>query len=139
LCIRRYEGNKSLLTVGGRLESDEVAAVAVDCGVEWLDVEFIAREFIQVCEDVHTGPRRLYRHLCVVTSSDTCTVQTCTVQTATLQLFITRNYYYYYYYYYNYYYYICLTAFFQDKLGRPAPEKQNHSGKTNLWIYWSKR
>jgi len=23
-------------------------------------------------------------------------------------------------------------AFFQDNLGKPAPEKQNHSGKTNL-------
>jgi len=31
-----------------------------------------------------------------------------------------------------YYYYIRLTAFFQDNLGKPAPEKQNHSGKTNL-------
>ena len=29
-------------------------------------------------------------------------------------------------------YYICLMAFFQDNLGKPAPEKQNHSGKTNL-------
>ena len=28
-----------------------------------------------------------------------------------------------------YYYYIRLTAFFQDNLGKPAPEKQNHSGK----------
>jgi len=28
----------------------------------------------------------------------------------------------------NYYYYIRLTAFFQDNLGKPAPEKQ----KTNL-------
>jgi len=28
--------------------------------------------------------------------------------------------------------YIRLTAFFQDNLGKPAPEKQNHSGKTNL-------
>jgi len=25
-----------------------------------------------------------------------------------------------------------LTAFFQDNLGKLAPEKQNHSGKTNL-------
>jgi len=25
-----------------------------------------------------------------------------------------------------------LTAFFQNNLGKPAPEKQNHSGKTNL-------
>jgi len=40
---------------------------------------------------------------------------------------ITNNYYYYYCYYY-----ICLTAFFQDNLGKPTPEKQNHSGKTNL-------
>jgi len=32
----------------------------------------------------------------------------------------------------NNYYYISLTAFFQDNLGKPAPEKQNHSGKTNL-------
>jgi len=31
-----------------------------------------------------------------------------------------------------YYYYIRLTAFFQDNLGKPASEKQNHSGKTNL-------
>jgi len=23
-------------------------------------------------------------------------------------------------------------AFFQDNLGKPAPEKQNHSGKANL-------
>jgi len=30
------------------------------------------------------------------------------------------------------YYYIRLTVFFQDNLGKPAPEKQNHSGKTNL-------
>jgi len=29
-------------------------------------------------------------------------------------------------------YYIHLTAFFQDNPGKPAPEKQNHSGKTNL-------
>jgi len=29
----------------------------------------------------------------------------------------------YYYYYYYYYYYICLTAFFQDNLGNPAPER----------------
>jgi len=29
-------------------------------------------------------------------------------------------------------YYIRLTAVFQDNLGKPAPEKQNHSGKTNL-------
>ena len=28
--------------------------------------------------------------------------------------------------------YICLTAFFHDNSGKPAPEKQNHSGKTNL-------
>ena len=28
--------------------------------------------------------------------------------------------------------YIRLMAFFQDNLGKPAPEKQNHSGKTNL-------
>ena len=30
------------------------------------------------------------------------------------------------YYYYYYYYYICLTAFFQDNLGKykPAPERQ---------------
>ena len=28
--------------------------------------------------------------------------------------------------------YIRLTAFFQDSMGKPAPEKQNHSGKTNL-------
>jgi len=33
-----------------------------------------------------------------------------------------------YYYYYYYYYYIHLTAFFQDNLGKPAPERQNHSG-----------
>jgi len=32
------------------------------------------------------------------------------------------NYYYYYYYYY-YYHYIRLTAFFQDHLGKPAPER----------------
>jgi len=33
------------------------------------------------------------------------------------------------------YYYIPLTAFFQDNLGRPAPELSvNHSG-----LYWSKR
>jgi len=32
---------------------------------------------------------------------------------------------------YYYYYYIRLTAFFQDNLGKPAPEKQNHSDKTN--------
>jgi len=25
-----------------------------------------------------------------------------------------------------------LAAFFQDNPGKPAPEKQNHSGKTNL-------
>jgi len=31
-----------------------------------------------------------------------------------------------------YYYYICLKAFFQDNPGKLAPEKQNHSGKTNL-------
>jgi len=31
-----------------------------------------------------------------------------------------------------YYYYICLMTFFQDNLGKPAPEKQNHFGKTNL-------
>jgi len=36
------------------------------------------------------------------------------------------------YIYYYYYYYIRLTAFFQDNLGKLAPEKQNHSGKTNL-------
>jgi len=30
------------------------------------------------------------------------------------------------------YYYIRLTAFFEDNLGKLAPEKQNHSGKTNL-------
>ena len=35
-------------------------------------------------------------------------------------------------FHYYYYYYIHLTAFFQDKPGKPAPEKQNHSGKTNL-------
>ena len=29
-------------------------------------------------------------------------------------------------------YYIHLTAFFQDNPGKPAPEKQNYSGKTNL-------
>jgi len=29
----------------------------------------------------------------------------------------------YYYHYYYYYYYICLTAFFQDNLGKPAPER----------------
>jgi len=29
----------------------------------------------------------------------------------------------YYYYYYYYYYYICLKAFFQDNLGKPAPER----------------
>jgi len=28
----------------------------------------------------------------------------------------------------HYYYYIHLTAFFQDKLDKPEPEKQNHSG-----------
>jgi len=28
--------------------------------------------------------------------------------------------------------YVRLTAFFQDILGKPAPEKQNHSGITNL-------
>ena len=33
---------------------------------------------------------------------------------------------------YHYYYYICLTAFFQNKLGKLARDKQNHSGKTNL-------
>jgi len=33
---------------------------------------------------------------------------------------------------YYYYYYIRLMAFFQDNLGKPAPEKQNHSGETNL-------
>jgi len=33
----------------------------------------------------------------------------------------------------NVYYYVRLTAFFfQDNLSKPAPEKQNHSGKTNL-------
>jgi len=38
----------------------------------------------------------------------------------------------------NYYYYIHLTAFFQavpffqNNLGKPAPEKQYHSAKTNL-------
>jgi len=26
------------------------------------------------------------------------------------------------------YYYICLTAFFQDSLDKPAQERQNHSG-----------
>ena len=31
-----------------------------------------------------------------------------------------------------YYYYYILTAFFQDNPGKPAPEKQNHPGKTNL-------
>jgi len=45
---------------------------------------------------------------------------------------IVINYYYYYYYYYHYHYhyyyhYHCLTAFFQDNLGKPAPERQNHS------------
>ena len=30
------------------------------------------------------------------------------------------------------YTYIHLTAFFQDNLGKPAPEMQNHSGKTNM-------
>jgi len=37
--------------------------------------------------------------------------------------------------YINYYttpHYIHLMAFFQDNPGQPAPEKQNHSGKTNL-------
>jgi len=29
-------------------------------------------------------------------------------------------------------YYIRLTAFFQGNLGKPAPEKQNRYGKTNL-------
>jgi len=29
-------------------------------------------------------------------------------------------------------YYVRLTAFFQDNLGNPAPEKQKHYGKTNL-------
>jgi len=29
-------------------------------------------------------------------------------------------------------YYIRLMAFFQDNLGKPAPEKQKHSGKSNL-------
>ena len=29
----------------------------------------------------------------------------------------------YYCYYYYYYYYIHLTAFFQDNLGKPAPER----------------
>jgi len=33
---------------------------------------------------------------------------------------------------YFYYQYIRLMAFFQDNTGKPAPEKQNHSGKTNL-------
>jgi len=33
---------------------------------------------------------------------------------------------------YYYYYYIRLTAFFQNNLDKPAPEKQNRSGKTNL-------
>ena len=28
--------------------------------------------------------------------------------------------------------YIHVMSFFQDNLGKPAPEKQNHSGKTNL-------
>ena len=32
-------------------------------------------------------------------------------------------YYYYYYYYYYHYYYIRLTAFFEENLGRPAPER----------------
>jgi len=37
------------------------------------------------------------------------------------------------YYYYYYYYYIRLMAFFfQDNFGKLAPDKQNHSGKTNL-------
>jgi len=36
--------------------------------------------------------------------------------------------------YYYYYYYIHLMAFFQDNLGKPAPEKQNHSGKTSLGL-----
>jgi len=40
----------------------------------------------------------------------------------------------FYYYYYYYYYYIRLTAFFQDNLSKPAPAKQNHSGKTNLHL-----
>jgi len=31
-----------------------------------------------------------------------------------------------------YYYYIRSKAFFQDNLDKPAPEKQSHSGKTNL-------
>ena len=28
-----------------------------------------------------------------------------------------------YYYYYYYYYYMCLMAFFQDNLAKPAPER----------------
>jgi len=35
--------------------------------------------------------------------------------------------------FYDYYYnYIRLKAFFQDNPGKPAPEKQNDSGKTDL-------
>ena len=37
-----------------------------------------------------------------------------------------------YYYYYYYYYYVRLSSFFQDNLAKLAPEKQNHSGRTNL-------
>ena len=32
----------------------------------------------------------------------------------------------------HYLHYIHLTAFFQDNLGKPAQERQNHYGKTNL-------
>ena len=37
---------------------------------------------------------------------------------------IIYYYYYYDYYDYYYYYYIRLTVFFQDNLGKPAPERQ---------------
>jgi len=40
-------------------------------------------------------------------------------------------------YYYYYYYYIRLTAFFQDSLGKPAPEKSTTIPVKPIWIYWS--
>jgi len=42
----------------------------------------------------------------------------CTESDLTRTVVVLLNYYYYYYYYY-----IRLTAFFQDNLGKPAPER----------------
>jgi len=45
-----------------------------------------------------------------------------TVTTGTIVI-IYYYYYCYYYYYYYYYYYIRLTAYFQDNLDKPAPDR----------------